>query len=130
MVRKIARQTGRWLPVLLWMGVIFYVSSQPDLPHHPQGLVDVVIKKSAHMAEYALLAGLVWWAWPKEGHRWLDRALFGAFVLSVLYGVSDELHQSFVPGRTARWADVGFDTVGVAMALAVVSMVVRRKQAR
>ena len=42
---------------------------------------------------------------------------FVAWALAVLYGMSDELHQSFVPNRDANWLDVGFDTVGAAVGI-------------
>jgi hypothetical protein len=49
-----------WLPPALWMGVIFVLSAQPSLPHHPDTLLDLILKKAAHMIEYGILASLLW----------------------------------------------------------------------
>ena len=114
----------RWLPAVSWMGLIFYLSAQPDLPHHPQGMVDLILKKAGHMAEYGVLAGLIWWAWPRSGERGAQRCFVGALVLSLLYAVSDEVHQFFVLGRSARLLDVGFDLLGVLLALLFLSFLV------
>ena len=59
------------------------------------------------------LMGLTGWRW----RRVAGASLLGAFVIAVLYGVSDEFHQSFVPGRTPDAADVLADAVGAALAL-------------
>jgi VanZ family protein len=120
MVRKLVR----WLFLLLWMGLIFYVSAQPDLSLHPEEMMDLIIRKSAHMAEYGILAGLVWWASPKGGERDLRCVCLYAFIFSGLYAVSDEVHQVFVPGRTARLLDVGFDLLGALVALLLISSMV------
>jgi len=57
--------------------------------------------------------GLTGWRW----RRIAGATLLGAFVITVLYGVSDEFHQSFVPGRTPDVADVAADAAGAALAL-------------
>ena len=49
-----------WLPPLLWMGVIFFLSAQPTLPHHPDNLFDLILKKAGHAVEYGILAFLLW----------------------------------------------------------------------
>lgn len=107
----------RWLVVLLWMGLIFFLSHQPDLPHHPEAILDVIIKKSGHMAEYAVLAALAWWAFRMVGGTTATRAFLYAFVLAVVYAVSDEGHQYFVPGRNPQFLDVGFDVLGAGLSL-------------
>lgn len=91
----------RWLPVVVWAGLIFALSSVPGLD---SGLSwDFALRKLAHGAEYALLGAL------------LARAVAGlpALWLGIAYAVSDELHQSLVPGRAASLFDVGVDSVGV-----------------
>ena len=100
-----ALMIGRlWLPVVVWAGVIFALSSVPDLGTGLGGW-DVVLRKIAHAAEFAVLGAL------------LLRALGSwrlAFALGVLYAVSDEVHQSFVRGREGSPVDVAIDAVGVA----------------
>jgi VanZ family protein len=102
-----------WLPAILWMAAIFVVSSIPDVPTPPGGFSDSTL----HAAEYSVLSLLVLRAlaggrW--HGVRWSTAIL--AVVLSTAYGVSDEWHQAFVPGRTSEWRDVISDLRGAAIA--------------
>ena len=94
----------RWGAVLVWAGLIFTVSAIPTLPKVGFLWWDFVAKKSAHMLEYGILMYLLIRArlpWHK------------ALVYGVIYAISDEIHQSFVTGRSAKLTDVGFDTVGM-----------------
>ena len=100
-----------WLPPLLMMAAIFYVSHQPDLPHAPDPWLDVLLKKLAHATEYAILFLLLLRAWRRD--RAADLALKTAVYATAIYAVSDELHQAFVPGRKANWYDVVIDVSGV-----------------
>jgi VanZ family protein len=113
------------------MGLIFVISAQSDLPHHPDGAVDFIVRKMGHVVEYGVLAGLVWWAWKDETEGDSQRALIGAFILSGLYAISDEVHQCFVPGRDGQLLDVGYDLLGTVLTLAVIrgvsSLLVRRE---
>ena len=107
-----------WLPPLAWMALIFFLSSRPDLPHYPEALIDLILKKLAHVVEYAVLAFL-WW---RAFYKWRKgpMALTMAFVLAFLYALSDEYHQKLVPGRHPSLLDVGFDSLGAFIALAFV----------
>ena len=100
-----------WLPPLLWMAVIFYLSAQPDLPHAPDVRLDALLKKTGHAAEYALLFLLLLRAWQR--HRSMDSALSRSLWITGAYAISDELHQALVPGRHASWYDVVIDMSGV-----------------
>ena len=95
----------RWTPVLLWAGVIFALSSVPDLGTG-LGTWDLVLRKLAHAAEYAILGALLL--------RTLGQVL-PALALGIAYAASDELHQHFVRGRTGASLDVLIDAVGVAI---------------
>lgn len=97
-----------WAPVVIYMAAIFYVSSlsQPpipagtDKPWHAAaylGLAVVVVR--------ALAGGL-----PRRLHL---RTAAGAILIGVAYAVSDELHQSFVPGRFGDINDLIVDSLGV-----------------
>lgn len=118
----------RSLPVLAWMVVIFCVSAQPDLPHYPEAVIDVIVKKLSHMAEYGILAALSLWSLGTASSSIPRRHFLCAFVLAALYAFSDELHQRFVPGRDARALDVGFDVAGAALALFAMSTVRRARR--
>lgn len=102
-----------WLTVLIWMGVIFYFSSLPgeDIPAlFP--LQDIVF----HAMVYAALAYLFIRALkntcPKLSMR---KLIFFTVVFGIIYGLTDEFHQSFVPGRNASFSDLFIDTVGTFM---------------
>jgi VanZ family protein len=103
----------RWLPAVLIMAVIFGFSSTPATRLPNFGLLDFVVKKGGHMLGYALLALAYWYGLRLEKSRWWLALLF-----ALLYAVSDEFHQSFVPGRHPSWVDVFlFDGGGAAIAL-------------
>jgi VanZ family protein len=129
-VNRIGGKALRWFLVVLWMGVIFYLSAQPDLPHHPEAALDVLIKKLGHMAEYAVLAALAWWAWRDDHDLASWRAFLLAFGVTALYAVSDEGHQYFVPGRNPQPLDVGFDVLGSVLSLLVIRRVLRVAEVR
>jgi VanZ family protein len=100
---------------LALMALIFSLSAQesvgPDLP----GFTRVI----AHFSEYALLTALWIWALaPALGRR----ALLAAAAISFLYAISDEFHQSFVPGRDSDPLDVAVDACGIAFALVLASV--------
>ncbi|MCA9961789.1 MAG: VanZ family protein [Anaerolineales bacterium] len=97
----------KWIPALLWMVAIFVLSNQPKGAIPSFGLWDFLVKKGSHFLAYGLLAGLYWWAL-----RGGKRPFPIAFLLTFLYAVSDEWHQSFIPGRNATVMDVMIDSVG------------------
>ena len=124
----IGRKAIRWLPVLLWMAAIFYLSAQPDLPHHPEATMDLIIKKVGHMLEYGILAALALWALRGGGLAATSGHFLCAFAIAGLYAISDEVHQYFVPGRNPRSLDVGFDLLGAFLVLLVMGSVLRARE--
>jgi VanZ family protein len=98
-----------WAPVAVWAAVIFAFSSVPDLGTG-LGTWDLVLRKIAHAAEFAVLGALLLRAIAVE------RA---ALALGIAYAVSDELHQHFVPGRVGSVYDVLIDSVGVGLGVAL-----------
>ena len=98
-----------WAPVLLWAAVIFTLSAIPSLSTD-LGVWDTILRKGAHMTEYAILAGLLWLALRYE---------LAALGLALLYAGSDELHQAFVGGRHGSPVDVAIDGIGAAVGLVV-----------
>jgi VanZ like family len=103
------RALSLWLPVVLWAALIFTLSSVPDLGTGLGGW-DLVLRKAAHAAEFAVLGFLLL--------RALGRDL-PALVAGIAYAASDELHQTFVPGRQGSLLDVLVDAVGVAVGVYV-----------
>ena len=107
----------RWGPLLLWMGLIFLLSAQSQLPAPQPRWLDTFVEKSSHFLEYALLAALIMRA-LHSGRTWTWRDVGGAFAIAALYALSDEYHQSFVPGRTPDWSDILFDWLGAGAGVA------------
>jgi VanZ family protein len=99
-----------WLPPLILMASIFYLSAQPDLPHAPEPWLDTLLKKLGHASEFAVLFLLFFRAWRQS--RATRRALGTAWLSTAAYALSDEMHQAFVPGRHANWYDVVIDVSG------------------
>jgi VanZ family protein len=105
-----SRVFSAWLPVVAWAALIFTLSSVPDLGTGLGGW-DLVLRKLAHGAEYAVLGVLLWRALE---HGW------AAFWLATAYAVTDEIHQAFVTGRHASPIDVAIDAAGAAIGVALV----------
>jgi VanZ family protein len=105
---------ARWLAVAGCMALIFFLSSQPQLPSPPDPLADLIFQKGAHFTVYAVLAVLFRRALPPSRSIW---AL--SWVLTVLYAASDEWHQSFVPGRHPQLTDVLIDACGALTGLLI-----------
>ena len=98
-----SRALRAWVPVVLWAGLIFGLSSIPSLGTG-LGTWDLVLRKCAHFAEYAVLGLLLLRALGQE---------VTAVALGVAYAFGDELHQHFVAGRHAAFRDVAVDAAGV-----------------
>ena len=109
----------RLLAPIAWMALIFYFSSQSD-PSPGIGNFGHVV---AHFTEYFVLTTL--WAWALLPHLGL-RALPVAWAIAVVYAISDEWHQSFVPDRDSDPVDVLVDACGAAAAVGVSFLLVRR----
>lgn len=95
----------RWAPAILWALLIFYLSSVPGLQVTSEPVGNFLTRKAAHLGEYTILFLLIFRA---QDYQKVVRAIF----LTAIYGVSDELHQSFVPTREAKLTDVLFDLAG------------------
>lgn len=108
------RSLRDWLPPLAWMGLIFALSAQSALPRAPRPWLDALLKKGGHAFAYGVLACLYRRALRQPS--WEGRALTALRVVSVglavVYALSDEYHQTFVPGRDGNLLDVGIDGAG------------------
>jgi VanZ family protein len=111
-----------WGPVALYAVAIFVESSISQVPAFPSGFTD----KDGHGLLYAGLAVLALRA--ASGARWNGvtwRAAAGAVAFASVYGISDEFHQWFVPGRTADVYDWIADSTGAIVAVVVVYLIAR-----
>jgi VanZ family protein len=104
-----SRTLNVWLPVLVWAAVIFAFSSVPSLSSG-LGAWDTVLRKGAHIAEYAVLGALLYRALGREAP---------ALAAGIAYAATDELHQHFVRGRHASPVDVAIDAVGLSLGMLV-----------
>jgi len=98
-----------WLPVVAWAAVIFTLSSIPSLSTG-LGTWDTILRKGAHLTEYAVLGALLYRALGREPL---------ALAVGLAYAATGELHQHFVHGRHASPVDVAIDAVGVAAGMLV-----------
>ena len=105
----------RFLPALVWMVFIFIMSSQEQFPS-TFGVSIFLITVVAHLFLYGILSLLLLFAFTGTD-RPSRSSIAAAIVCAALYGISDEFHQSFVPGRDASVFDVVVDTVGATIAV-------------
>ena len=129
-----------WLPVVIWMAVIFSASADSGsvrhssrilvpllhwlFPHMAESTVRLIVliaRKGAHLTEFAILGLLFWRALRKPARRapqpWSWQTAGWAVLLVAVYAASDEFHQRFVPGREASVHDVMIDTTGAVLGL-------------
>src|ERR671914_2946165 len=107
----VAARLNTWIPAAAGAAVIFTGSSIPSLDSG-LGTWDTVLRKLAHVGEYAILGGLLYRAVRREP---------AAIALGSLYAVTDEVHQSFVAGRNGSPVDWLIDTAGVVAGVLLVS---------
>lgn len=110
-MQKAKKLTKFWLPVILWALIIFFFSNRPSIYTVDFYLGDFLLKKSAHIVEYAIFGILVFRAFLSHD---IDKkkALLISIVIASFYGITDEFHQSFISGRTATIRDTIIDTIG------------------
>ncbi len=121
-----------WLPVILWMGVIFGMSAGtfssehtsrfiapllhflfPWLSPQDMDLIHELIRKAGHVSEYFVLGLLLFRAFHSDSAQgWHPRWTIYTVIGVIIYAVGDEFHQSFVAARGASLVDVGIDSAG------------------
>ena len=135
-----------WLPVLLWLGVIFIGSTDlmsaehtsriigpilrwlnPDISNAAIAHVQFIVRKTAHLTEYAILALLLWRAFIRNTRLRTKMSILFilGWSLAIVAAASDEFHQSFVASRTASVRDVMIDAVGALFGLLIGSIFTR-----
>ena len=145
--KRMRRFVKYWLPVLIWLGVIFVGSTsvmsaeqtsryivpfllwlKPGMSPKAIWTIVVVVRKSAHAIEYAVLALLLWRALRSVPTvRTRTFVVFGAVLLGcALVAVSDEFHQTFVKSRTPSVRDVLLDVGGAFLGLMICATFARR----
>lgn len=180
LTRTLRRPPVRWGAVGVWMLLIFALSAQPasqssglsgtivralrgvgggllpgvDWGFLGAGFLETLVRKTAHLLEYAALGALLAWAWrawpariaagandgvPEPdaesgagggGESWPPGAFAWPFLLAVAYAASDEAHQLVVPGRSGQISDVLVDALGAALGVALVTVAGSRRRRR
>ncbi len=128
--------TNRVLVPIAYMALIFGLSSIPATGgaddfevRRPETWLSSPIQNLLHVPTYGLLAALVWWSLiPRLRSVPLQAGL--ACVVAGLYGVVDELHQAFVPGRSSSARDMLFNTVGVVAGTCAFGYLLKRRKVR
>jgi Predicted integral membrane protein len=113
----------RFLPALLVMLAIFLFSARPS-DNQPQNIWILIFYKGGHILGYAVLAWSYWRAFTfSANRRWV------VWLLALLYAVTDEYHQSFVPGRHPAASDVlVYDNLGALCSVWLASRFMKQKQ--
>ncbi|MCM8782257.1 MAG: VanZ family protein [Candidatus Omnitrophica bacterium] len=105
-----------WLPVFVWCGLIFWLSSIPNLETN-LGFWDTILRKIAHIAEYFILTMLLYRAFKNSFSLKSFSLIFWPVILSLIYAISDEIHQLFVPTREGSLQDVLINSGGICLFL-------------
>jgi VanZ family protein len=116
-----------WGPAVAQMAAIFALSSMSGVPDLPGGLSNY----TGHFIGYGLLGTLLLRGFA--GARWAavsPSSGWRAVVLASAYGVTDEVHQAFVPGRTSSVEDWAADTIGAVTGIVLVLLVARVRRLR
>ena len=107
-----------YLVPTLWAAFIFILSAQEVLPGFSVSVYDFIFKKCAHMFVYAVLYFLLFRAYQKtNGKKITRKSYLIPILISLLYSLLDEFHQSTVPGRRSTLRDAGYDMLGVTTVL-------------
>jgi VanZ family protein len=148
---RISRLVFDWVLVIAWMCLIFAGSTDlmsaahtsrflvpfvlwldPHISFQTIMLIQTIVRKTGHVTEYAILAVLLW---RVLRHHWSDvrtgfwRSALVALTLAMIFAVTDEFHQSFVPSRGATAHDVGIDILGAMAGLFICRVFVRNRSA-
>ena len=109
------KKAYKWFLVIVWAGLIFFLSHQPGLESGLSAQWDFLLRKLAHISEYLILTVLLMGALGKyEISR--KNIIVLAAVFSILYAISDEYHQTFISNRHGAIRDVFIDSSGVFLA--------------
>lgn len=116
----------RWGPVIVWMGIIFYLSHQPAtslekmLPYFNRLFPSMQSFNWGHFLAYFILGLCMLLALGSKFNHWKGKIV--VVIVCTLYGITDEVHQLYVEGRHFDVADIRNDAIGAALAMLFVSI--------
>jgi VanZ family protein len=125
-VNKFVTSFPYWVPAVLWMGVIFFLSTLPESATPGRGIIS---DKVCHGGEYFILAFLILFALQRTTRARFFIAFWITLAWAALYGLSDEIHQLYVPTRQFDVGDLLAD-VGGAVLLFLILWVLQRSGRR
>lgn len=106
-----------WIPAVAWMIVIFLFSTRESVQVSPEHVVNFVFFKTLHVLEYAILFVLYYRALKNSFSTRTSISVFlAAFLFTILYAITDEVHQTFIPTREGKPRDVIIDAIGASLA--------------
>ena len=114
----------QFAPGVAWALVIFIVSSIPELPTTNIGIT--FSDKLAHLAVFAVLGFLIAWPFCRI-YRNYTKAFWISWILSGFYGILDEIHQLFVPGRYVEVLDMLADVIGALIGVGLFLLIDKKK---
>lgn len=109
---KVEKGVVFWFPPLFWMGFIYFLSSFHKLQASPIGWQDFLVRKTAHFLEYFILFLLFYRAFKNTTKNSSLRISLLSLIITFLYSITDEYHQTFINGRSGKIFDVGVDFLG------------------
>ncbi len=101
-----------WVPTVLWMGVIYFLSTLPESATPGRGIIS---DKVCHAGEYFILAFLILFALQRTTQFRFSTSFWIIFAWVAVYGLSDEIHQLYVPTRHFDVLDLLADVGGMAV---------------
>lgn len=114
------KQLYKTIPLILWCSLIFYFSSQHAISVNNNSVIDITTHKLAHLILYAGVFSCFYYAFNQK-FNW--KVYLYGLIFCLLYGISDEIHQSFTPSRSPRVYDVVIDVCGGAIAAFIIKII-------
>ena len=111
-MNKFLAASPYWVPTVLWMGVIFFLSSLPEAATPGR---DILPDKVCHAGEYFILAFLILFALQRTTRMRFSTSFWITLGCGLIYGLSDEIHQLYVPTRQCDVGDLAADVCGVVL---------------
>ena len=123
-----SRLIGNWTPVVAWAALITFSSGAPvlgigdaimtfDVRLIPDDYTFIPEEFRYHVGAFGVLAILLYRALQAGPRRFFGYSCLAVLALAIGFGLVDELHQAFVPERTASLVDLGYDSLGAALFL-------------
>lgn len=113
-----------WGPTAIWMAVIFFLSTRQKLAVTDSYVMSFIFFKTIHLIEYSILFLFVNRSLSLTWHLPTRKTRIFALLAVFLYGVSDELHQTFVPTREGKLRDAIIDTFGGGIGWGIQSVII------